>query len=173
MTRSGLDIDDLDLENASRCLEVDNAAHRATHQGNTKRRTRSENLEFAVAFLDRADQEALDLVIALVANADNDPRDHRGTIGGFDDFGIKKKGFKLADSSFHLALLLLSGVVIAIFGEIAHFPGGLDLSGDIDPTMGREQFALSAQPVEGLLGELVNVGHRRSVPVVRGTRLGG
>jgi hypothetical protein len=38
--------------------------------------------------------------------------------------------------------------------------------------MGGELLVLGAQPVVGLLGELVDVSHDASVPAVRRTRLG-
>ena len=79
---------------------------------------------------------------------------------------------ELTDTGFHLALLLFGGVVVAIFGEIAHFSGGLNLAGNIDPTMGCELLVFGAQPVVGLLGELVDVGHLAIVQGTRGTRLG-
>ena len=168
---SGFDGDDFDLEDATRSLEVDDVADLGAHEGDTERGPGREHFEFA-AFLDRSDQKSFDLVVAFVADADDHAGNDGGTIGGLDDFGIEEECLELADPGFHLALLLFGSVVIAVFGEIAHFAGGLNLAGNIDPTMGGELLMFGAQPVVGLLGELVDVGHLASVQGTRGTRLG-
>ena len=168
---SGFDGDDFDLEDATGSFEVNDVANFVAHQSYAERGTGGEDLELA-AFFDRTDQKALDLVVAFVADAYDHASNHRGAIGRLDNFGIEKKRFELADAGFHLALLLFGGVVVAIFGEIAHFTGGLNLAGNIDSTMGGELLMFGAQPFVGLLGELVDVGHLASVQGTRGTRLG-
>ena len=63
------------------------------------------------------------------------------------------------DAAFHLALLLLGGVVVAVLGEIAELTGGLDLAGDVDAPARGEVVVLGLEPVEGGLGELLCVCH--------------
>ena len=171
MRSSGFDADDFDLEHAARSFEVDDVANFVAHQGNAEGGAGREHLELASLF-DRTDEQSFDLVVALVADAHDDAGDHGGAIGRFNDFGIEKKRLELTNTGLHFALLLFGGVIVAIFGEIAHFTGGLDFAGDIASTMGGELLMLGAQPVVGLLGELVDVGHGPSVQATRGTRLG-
>ena len=168
---SGFDVDDFDLEDTTGSFEVHDVTNLVAHQRLTEWGARGENLEFA-SFFDGTNKKSLDLVITLVADAHDDPGNDGGTIGSFDDLGIEEQSLELADPGLHLALFLLGGVVVTVFGEIAHFPSSLDLASDFDPTMGGELLVLGAQPVVGLLGELVDVSHDASVPAVQRTRLG-
>ena len=106
------------------------------------------------ALFDRANEEALDLVVAFVANADDGPRgdDRRG--GSLDDFGLEEHRLELADAGLHLSLSVLGGVVVAIFRKIAQGPRRFDLLGDLDAPAGLEISELSDEPAVGLGREL-------------------
>ena len=48
------------------------------------------------------------------------------------------------DPAFHLALLFLCRVIVAVLGEVAEFASGLDLLGDLDPAPGGEVVVLGS-----------------------------
>ena len=66
---------------------------------------------------------------------------------------VAQHGLELADAGLLLALLLTSGVVAAVLGEVTLVAGLGDLAGDLGPAHGLEVLELGAQLVERLLGE--------------------
>src|SRR6266508_2594527 len=80
-----LDADDLDLEDTTGRLEVDDVTGAGTHQDLAERRAGRDHLEVVVALLDRADEIALDLVVALVADRDHCAGLHPNRAAHLDD----------------------------------------------------------------------------------------
>ena len=61
----------------------------------------------------------------------------------------------MADAAFHLALLFLGGVVVAVLRQVAHLASDLDLAGDVDASDRRQLVEFGLEPIEGGLGKLV------------------
>jgi hypothetical protein len=74
---------------------------------------------------------------------------------------------ELEDAALSLALLLLGGVVAAVFAQVAFVSGGLDFLGNLDAPCPREVVQLRLEPVIRLLGEpgdgvIAGFGHENS-----------
>ena len=54
-------------------------------------------------------------------------------------------------------------MVVAVLGEVAELAGRLDLEGAVDASTCREVLELGNEPVVGLLGELLCLGHAERV----------
>ena len=67
-----------------------------------------------------------------------------------DDHRRLQHPLQLADAGLHLALGVLGGVVVAVLGQVAEGPGGLDLPRDLDPSAGRQILELGDEPGMGL-----------------------
>ncbi|MEY3165290.1 MAG: 3-isopropylmalate dehydrogenase [Actinomycetota bacterium] len=82
-----------------------------------------------------------------------------------DDLCVFEDRFDLANATFHVALLVLGRVVVAVFLQISEQSRGLDLLSDLDSTTGREVCELGGQPVVCSLRKLVfrhaHKGYRR------------
>ena len=76
-----------------------------------------------------------------------------GGRAGVDDHDVGEHRLELADPGLHLSLRILGCVVVAVLGQVAQGPGGLDGAGDVDAAAGAQVFELGLQPVEGVLGE--------------------
>ena len=74
---------------------------------------------------------------------------------GFDDLAVFEQVFELADAAFHVALLVLGGVVVAVLFEVTHLSGTFDLLGDGEPAAGAEVVELCLHSRECGAGELM------------------
>ena len=126
------DRDDLDAQLPVGGLVLDDVAgdlcpRRAWPSGDPGETTR----DAVVALLDRADEVALDLVVALVADARRSCR--LTTVAGRRPRRRRSRRFEhrleLADARLHLALGVLGGVVVAVLGQVAEGAGRLDRPG--------------------------------------------
>ena len=78
------------------------------------------------------DEESLRIGFAVVLHGDDcaEPND-AGRCHG-NDFGVFEDRFKLPNSALHMALLVLGGVIIAVFLEVTQFARPLNLFCDLD-----------------------------------------
>ena len=76
----------------------------------------------------------------------------------------------MEDPPLHLSLLLLGRVIVAVLGQVAEFTGHLNLAGEVDTPPSGEVLQLGYEPVVGLLGELLYVGHAPRVTTESGGR---
>ena len=111
--------------------------------------------------LDRVDAVPLGHVVVVALVDDRDDRsDADDTIVHFvDDFCVLEDRLQLADPAFHVTLLVLGGVVVAVLGEVAELPGPLDRLGDLDASACGEVFVFGLQPLVGRPGQLVGLRH--------------
>ena len=105
------------------------------------------------------DQVALGVVVALVPDRDDRAVLHRVAAGGLDDLRVLDHGLEVPDAAFHLPLLVLGGVVVAVLGQVAQLAGGLDLAGDVRAAVRGQLLELRDQPVVGRLGEVLRGWH--------------
>ncbi len=78
---------------------------------------------------------------------------------GFDDLEVLENRLEVADTAFHVTLLVLGGVVVAVLGEITEFASPFDLLGDFDPTTCGEISMFGLKPLECRTCEVVDLGH--------------
>src|SRR5438477_1727680 len=157
--RSDIDADDTNCQHASGRAIADVVTDLGADQGRAQRRPGRHDVEAFTAFFDGADEVALDVVVTFVAHADDTPwLDGFGVDIG-DDRGTLEQAAKVADAPFHLALLFLGGVIVAVFGEVTELARRLDLAGDFDATTGGEVGELGFEAVEGTLRQPMVLGH--------------
>ena len=63
--------------------------------------------------------------------------------------------------AFHVALLVLGRLVVAVLGQVAQLAGALDGLRDLDAAARGEVLVLGLEPLVGAPGELVDIGHGR------------
>src|SRR5947209_40939 len=117
---SDVDSDDLDLQQAARRLVFDDVARVAPDERLAERGPRGDHRDVVAPLLDRADEIALGVVVALVADGD-DRAGGDGATGGagsVDDLGALEHRLQLADARLHLALVVLGRVVVAVLGQV-------------------------------------------------------
>ena len=100
-------------------------------QCRAERRVRADDVEVAGLLLHVADEVALGQVgaVALVDDRDDRAGGDRAVVGALDDLRGLEQVLELADAAFHVALLVLGGVVVAVLAEVAEQAGRLDLLG--------------------------------------------
>ena len=57
---------------------------------------------------------------------------HDPFLAGIDDLGVLEEVLELTDAAFHVALLVLGRVVVAVLAEVAEKACRLDLLSDLD-----------------------------------------
>ena len=115
-----------------------------------ERRLRAHHVEVADLLLHVPDEVALGhaVVVALVDDGDDRAGRDDALVAALDDLGGLDDVLELADAAFHLALLVLGRVVVAVLAEVTHQSGRLDLLGNLDPTPRGEVEELGLQPFE-------------------------
>ncbi len=146
---------------AGRRLVLDPRAGARPEQRSTQRRVGAHHVEVTVLLLQVPDEVALGhaVVVALVDDGHDRAGETIPSSSALDDLGGLDDVLELADAAFHVALLVLRRVVVAVLAEVAQQSGRLDLLGDLDPTPGGEVVELGLQPFECGAGEL---GRRHS-----------
>src|SRR5579875_1594274 len=109
-------LDDLDPQGPARGLVLDDVAGALAHERLAQRRTWRHDVELLVLLLDRTHEEALGLVVSLVADGDDRSGCHPARLGRrpVDQHGARQGGLELADSGLHLPLAVLGCVVVAV-----------------------------------------------------------
>jgi hypothetical protein len=69
----------------------------------------------------------------------------------------------MANATFHVALLIFGGVIVAVFLEVAHLAGTFDLVGNFNTASGREIVKFGLESLEGGFGEVMYLGHAHRV----------
>jgi hypothetical protein len=109
--------------------------------------------------LDRPDEVALDLVVALVPQRHDAAAGGRaGALAAVDDHRLVEQLGELADAQLHAALVLPGGVVVGVLAQVAELPSRLDGAGDVDPAAGREIVQLLPETLVGGPGQM-GLGH--------------
>ena len=101
--------------------------------------------------LDGSDEEAFDVVVAVVADGDDSPGGD-GLLGPalhVHDLGGLESGLELTDAGLHLPLAVLRRVVVAVLRQVSEGPRRLDRSRDLDASTGRQVLELSLQALVG------------------------
>ena len=124
-----------------------------------------DHAQLLVALLDRPDQEALDprrRPRSGCRRRSRRPRCPTPPASAPTTTGLLQGGLELADPGLHLPLGVLGGVVVAVLGQVAEGPGGLDGPGDLHPAPGGEVLELGLEPLVGGWGEVgLVLGHPR------------
>ena len=98
---------------------------------------------------------------ALVADGDDGSCGHDALDGVLDDLGVLEDRLQCPDPSFHVALLVLGRVVVAVLGQVAQLTSALDGLRDLDAAASRQVVVLGPQPLVRAAGQLVRLRHAR------------
>ena len=98
------------------------------------------------------------VVIAVVDDGDDRAEADLALRRWCDDFCILEDRFDLTNAAFHVTLLVLGGVIVAVFLQVTEQSSRLDLLCDLDATTGREVREFGGQAVVRSLRKLV-LGH--------------
>ena len=107
-----------------------------------------------------ADEIALGCIVGVAVVDDRDDRAETDFAVGRrgDDFCVFEDRLDLADATFHVSLLVLGGVIVAVFLQVAEQTRSLDLLCNLYTTAGREVRKLSGEPIVRSPRKLV-LGH--------------
>ena len=147
-------------------LVVDPFFNTAFKQCRTERSLWAHDFDTLAALFDVTDEIALGhvIVVAFVNDGDGATDRYLTLFTRGDDLVIVENCLERAYASLHVALLIFGGVIVAVFGEVSHFPRALDLLGHLNAAARGEIVEFGLQAGVGDLRELMACHTEKRLP---------